>query len=138
MKIYLASPYSDTNTLVMELRFMQAAEAGALILRASREVVPVNVFVPIAHSHPIAEYGTLEHCDHDLWLAQDQAFMDWADVMIIVDLPGWNKSVGVAFEHGYMLASGKPIVHMKGLTFEDAKFALRMADLKLKSLRRKS
>ena len=139
MKIYLASPYSHENHSVMHTRYELAAAAGSCLLVASKQLgIPIKLFVPIVHSHPIAVYGHLEQCDHDLWLDQDREFMDWADVLVILDLNGWNESIGVQYEYGYMAGQKKPIVHMKEVSDQAAGSAIRMAELKLKMLRRKA
>ena len=91
-KVYLASPYSHPFEPVKEQRFLQAAKyAGELHRRG------IIFFSPICHSHPIAEAGEFDGT-FGSWELLDYAFIDWADVIIVLGLEGWEKSVGIRHE----------------------------------------
>jgi nucleoside 2-deoxyribosyltransferase len=94
IKIYLASPYSDPDHIpvVEEGRFQAACRKAAEIMEAG-----YIVFSPIAHSHPIAKYGDLPK-DINYWKETDQCFIEWADEVWFLMIPGWMESKGMALE----------------------------------------
>ena len=69
----------------------------------------MNVYSPIAHTHPLALYGNLDPLDHLIWLPFDQAMMNAADVLLIAHMQGWQESYGIAHEIEYFETAGKPI-----------------------------
>lgn len=101
---YLASPYSHPSADVREGRFNDACVAAAALLRAG-----VNTFSPIAHSHPIATIGGIDP-HHECWYGYDLAYLPFCAGMIVLMLPGWEDSRGVAREIAEMQAAGKPVV----------------------------
>ena len=50
--IYLASPYSHPDPKVREARWREACRTAAFLMKGGQ-----FVFSPIAHRHPIAEFG---------------------------------------------------------------------------------
>lgn len=90
--IYLASPYSNPDPLIMRLRFEQAMYATAVLLREG-----YIVFSPILNSHPIAEIHELPK-DWDYWKTVDEVFISRCDELWILMLDGWRESVGVGEE----------------------------------------
>lgn len=89
--VYLASPYTHPDLAVRIARFDAAALAAAEIIKAG-----LNVFSPIVHSHPLVPHGlngdwkTWEAIDHD-WIAR-------CDEVWVLELRGWERSVGVRAE----------------------------------------
>jgi nucleoside 2-deoxyribosyltransferase len=104
--VYMASPYSNALPSVREERFKDACRAAAWFMGKG-----VQVFSPIAHTHPIAEFGLPK--GWDFWQTYDMAFLKACDGLIVLTLRGWNKSVGVKAEIGIMEAMGKPIEYWK-------------------------
>lgn len=112
---YLASPYSYKHedkavvNKILDARFRQVSADAADLIRAG-----LRVFSPIAHTHPIAEYGTIDHGDHTIWLPADKAIFSRCNGIIVDMLPGWDKSYGVgeelrwAEEHGMVIAYYTP------------------------------
>jgi len=98
---YLASPYSCHDPAVRELRYRQAVQATAYLIR--RGLVP---FSPIVHSHPIAILGGDLAGDWSFWRRQDEMFMDACGGIVVLMLPGWRESVGVKAEIQYMADQG--------------------------------
>jgi hypothetical protein len=104
--VYLASPYS---------RFpggMVAAFTEACVSAAALIDHGVPVFSPIAHSHPIADMGSLDATSHDLWLAADAPMMHHAAALIVLKIDGWQDSVGVAAEINAFKAAGKRVLYL--------------------------
>lgn len=103
--IYLASPYSDDDPGVKEFRFDAACIAAATLMRMG-----LIIFSPIAHTHPIARHGLPG--DWGFWNNFDLAFLRICHSMIVLQLPGWDQSVGVKAEVGLIDEMGKPIVYL--------------------------
>lgn len=91
---YLASPYSDPSPIVRHQRFEAACRVAGRLMKQG-----VCVFSPIAHSHPIEQCfddGVKE--GHAFWLQQDFAVLEKCAKLIVLTLPGWEASRGVAAE----------------------------------------
>jgi len=105
--IYLASPYTHPEKEVRRLRFDIACAAAAHLMRSGRVV-----FSPIAHSHPIHFHG-LDGMDHGFWMRQDGPLLDAADSVVVLMLPGWDTSAGVAWEIDRAIEAGKPVEYLR-------------------------
>jgi len=95
---YLASPYQNpddkTDWAYCNVRFHEVCIAAAKLMAKGHVL-----FVPIAHSHPIADHLPPEvRNSHDFWLKQDFALLAMADRLIVLQLHQWKRSVGVAKE----------------------------------------
>lgn len=102
--IYLASPYSSLKGAVRRWRFKRACQAAAFFMRQG-----LHVFSPIAHSHPIVVCDALLPKDWPFWETQDRWYIDRADEVRVLMLPGWGDSVGVAAEIEIATRLGKPV-----------------------------
>ena len=103
---YLCSPYGHPDPAVRERRFQQAAEAAAYLMRRG-----LIVFSPIAHTHPIAQYGLPK--GWSFWKQYDEIFMDIClGGIVVLKLPGWESSVGVQAEIAYMRAKRRPVEYL--------------------------
>jgi len=90
--IYLGCPYSHPDPAIVQKRFEYVTRvAGALMKRG------YVVFSPITHSHPIAMLekmpGTWE-----FWAEQDLHILALCDELHVLELPGWQQSVGLRAE----------------------------------------
>lgn len=109
---YLASPYTyksddpERVKRVLELRFRQVSADAADLIRAG-----LRVFVPISHTHPIAEHGGIDHGDHTIWLPADKPIHERCDGIIVDMIPGWNTSDGIAQELEWSAQHGKIIAY---------------------------
>jgi hypothetical protein len=90
--VYLACPYSDPDPAICELRFEQVNSAAAVMMR-----VGLHVFSPISHCHPIAKVGALP-LGWDYWESYDRAILKTCAALVVLMLPGWDKSTGVTGE----------------------------------------
>ncbi|MGA9855097.1 MAG: DUF1937 family protein [Gammaproteobacteria bacterium] len=100
---YLASPYTKYP------RGIDAAFGDVCALAAPLIRTGVNVFSPIAHSHPIAVNGGHDPLDQDFWKEIDAIFLDKCDVLIVAHMDGWKESRGIAHEIEVFERAGKPI-----------------------------
>lgn len=111
-RVYLATPY----TLFPDGHAAAHAEAS----RIAGELVAegVRAFSPIAHSHSLCQHADLDPLDHELWLEQDEAWMEICCAMVIVEFEGWENSFGIAQEADYFRAAKKPIHRLDPKTME--------------------
>lgn len=100
--IYLASPYSDPSLGVMESRFLAACRAASRLMRLGR-----LVFSPVAHTHPIAQYGL--PLGWDYWERFDRWYIERCDEVVVLTLAGWEDSKGVQAEMKIARELGKPV-----------------------------
>ena len=90
--IYLACPYSDKDRSVRISRFKAANRAAGKLMNKG-----LYVFSPISHTHPIAEECKLP-IGWEYWQGYDRKCLSNCKKMIILKLPGWKNSKGVAGE----------------------------------------
>lgn len=101
--IYLASPYSHPSPAIVDHRFEQACLAVADLVR--RGEVPYS---PIVHFHPVAIRQHLPG-DFAYWQRVNFQMLSRAERMMILELDGWDTSIGVAAETDYALANNIPV-----------------------------
>ena len=107
--VYLACPYSHASMDVRLRRFEASAHAAADLIHRG-----MFVYSPITMTHPIdlvmaAEGDTM---GSDYWCDFDEAFMRVCSEMIILTIPGWQDSRGIAREAKFFEEAGKPIRYM--------------------------
>ncbi len=66
-----------------------------------------SVYCPIAHSHPLCEYGLAS--DWQFWQEHDLKFLNACDELVVLQLDGWQQSVGIQAEIAAARALGKPV-----------------------------
>lgn len=99
---YVASVYTQ-DPEGPEHAFDNASKAGAWLVKQG-----VHVMVPIAHSHPISRHLPKELNTHDVWMKQDFPLVANAKGIILVEMPGFEKSKGMTMEAAWCKAWGKP------------------------------
>ena len=102
---YLATPYSKFPR-GLDVAFELASEYASRFVNAR-----IPIFCPIAHTHPIAVFGHMDLHDLDMWLSADAPFMDAAGGLIVVQMDGWDVSVGITAEIAAFEKAGKPILY---------------------------
>lgn len=91
--IYLASPYSKYPEGRQKAYELVCKKAAKLMLEGH------TIFCPIAHSHPIEEFGMGGKIQEgDFWLNQDFAVLYNCVELWVYKMPGWDNSYGVAKE----------------------------------------
>lgn len=105
---YLATPYTN-HPDHLDAAHAVACKNAALLLDAG-----IDVYSPIAHTHPIARYVTKAHAkDHEFWQKVDRPMMEAAQGLIFVKVISWEQSAGMFKELVAFLQAGKPIVFME-------------------------
>jgi hypothetical protein len=104
-KWYLATPISTKNASLMHKRGTAAARVAGYIM--DRQDVKYLI-CPATHSIPI-EQEWPQAVDFPWYKMDEVLFMEQADGMIIANLPGWEKSVGVLREEEWFTQRDKPV-----------------------------
>jgi Domain of unknown function (DUF1937) len=112
---YLATPYSKYPNGI------DVAFRDACMLAANLISLGMKVYSPIAHTHPIAIYGSVDPFDHAIWLPLDFAIMDRCDNLLVAHMSGWEDSYGIGEEIKYFTKAGKEIYDLDVDTFEITK-----------------
>lgn len=103
---YLASPYSSTDIRVVEERFLQACRAATWLIERG-----YVVFSPIAHSHQISAHAGISTA-WEVWQPQCVGILDRADELIVLELDGWGKSIGVKAEIELAIKRDIPVLRL--------------------------
>jgi hypothetical protein len=103
---YLASPYSHPDEEIKNKRAEQAAIAAAELTRAR-----ALVFSPIVHSHALHRIAGLRGT-WDFWQKIDLDYLNHSALLVVLMLPGWKESVGVAAEIEYATRIGLPVDYL--------------------------
>lgn len=90
--IYLASPYSHEDKLIMKTRYLLALECCAVLFSKD-----ISVFSPIVHCHEIAERYNLR-TDAIFWAKYNMDMLRRSDGLYVLSIEGWERSRGVAYE----------------------------------------
>jgi hypothetical protein len=105
--LYLASPYSSPDPAVRQARY----EANRTMV-AHLACKGYIVYSPIVHFHPVAVAHQLP-TEFAFWQAQNRGMIDHADSLYVLQLEGWNSSIGVASELQYAAELGLPCIFIK-------------------------
>lgn len=108
---YLASPYTKYHEGV-DAAFSAVCKQAAFLKNNG-----IDVFSPIAHSHPISVHGQLGSyspgdSEYQNLLEWDKKFIDRCDGIIVCMMDGWQESYGVKWEMEQFSKQGKPIFYM--------------------------
>jgi hypothetical protein len=98
---YLASPYSHDDPQVVTWRYEKLKTVVA-------NLVDQNFFIfsPILHWHPVAVDHKLP-TSFEFWQSYNFHMIDVCDAMFVLQLPGWDTSIGVQAEIEYCRSKDK-------------------------------
>jgi Domain of unknown function (DUF1937) len=102
---YLATPYEKYPHGID-----QACE-DAEIAAAAMIDAGYLVYCPIPHFHRIAKLTRKEPLIS--WLHMQIPYMEIARTLVVVMMPEWHESKGIAFEREYFEMHGKPIRYLR-------------------------
>lgn len=110
--VYLASPYSHKDPFVREWRYLRTMrELGRLLRRG------LIVYSPIVHCHELAKIADLPR-DAKFWERYNFRMIDAASQLLVLMLPGWEESVGIADEVKHAEETKKHILYIEESTDE--------------------
>jgi hypothetical protein len=101
--IYLALPYTSSDSSVVDKRFHDACEAYSILVQKGSIVL-----CPILMSHPVALKYDLPG-DWEFWKEIDLAYLHICSSMYVLTLEGWEISVGVTAEITEAQRLGMPV-----------------------------
>ncbi len=106
-RVYLASPYTHPDPAVRTRRARAVSRAAACLMRRGE-----IVYSPVSMGHAIAEAAPELPHDFEWWQHQCMPYLEWADELIVLRLPGWAESRGVKEEIAEARKRGIPITYM--------------------------
>lgn len=101
--IYLASPYTHKDQLIMKTRFLLAEQVTARLLHRRSWV-----YSPIVHCHELALRYHLP-TDFAYWRDYNFAMLRRCDTLYVLFIPGWEESLGVTEEIKFAQTAGIPV-----------------------------
>lgn len=108
MFTYLASPYTPHAGESVQDRVDAACLHAARMMDAGDAV-----FSPIAHSHYVADHlSDDKRMDHEFWMRQDLAILQAAAKVVVLRLPAWERSKGIAREIAEAQRLGIPVEYI--------------------------
>jgi hypothetical protein len=90
--VYVATPYSKHPEGHRSAWIDACRAAGQLIASG------IPALSPIAHSHPVAMKSGIDPTDHELWMKADAPLLWRSACVLVVKMPSWEISRGVAEE----------------------------------------
>ena len=90
--IYIASPYSHRNKEIVEERYQAVMKYEIHLIKKH-----FITYSPIVHCHNMAKIGGLP-TDAAYWMSRNFAMIKSARELHVLQLPGWNGSIGVNAE----------------------------------------
>ena len=104
-RIYLATPYSDKSKRIMIWRYLAATAATARLLSEGN-----LVYSPITHGHHLPAFADLP-ADFEFWRQHCLSFLEhWATELRVLQIRGWQESIGVQAEIAFATEHGIPVV----------------------------
>lgn len=104
--VYLASPYTDPDPLVRQMRYLAAASTLRTLL-----LNRVWTYSPIVHCHELSQIWGMPH-DAAFWLEYDSLMIERAHSVAVLTLAGWERSSGVKGEILLATNLGKPVTYI--------------------------
>lgn len=90
--IYLASPYSHKDPLIVKTRFLLVEQCTAALIKQGH-----LVWSPIVHCHEMASRHGMP-TDAEFWKLYNFDFIRRADGLFLLTIDGWKESKGVKME----------------------------------------
>jgi len=104
--LFLSCPYSDPSEAVRRARYDEAVKAAADLMRRGHFVL-----CPVIMNHPVeAELLAQElSCPSGYWKLLEALLANVSSELVLLQLPGWQESRGVAREIALFSSLYKPI-----------------------------
>ena len=105
--IYLASPYSDPDPAVVLFRYQETRR-----YTAERIYEGYAIFSPIVHCHELA-MNYLLPTEFSFWQTYNQALLRQSLALWVLQLDGWENSLGVVNEIKFAQKYNIPVSYVK-------------------------
>lgn len=107
--IYLGSPYNHPDEDVRQKRFEEVIEAAAALFMDGS-----MVYTPIGHGHPIQQImpESKDKLAWEFWQKFDERILKSCDCLVVLQIEGWDKSVGLKAEVVFAALNGIPVYAM--------------------------
>lgn len=105
--IYIGSPYSHSEKIVMEENFKRVSRLAAKLCAEG-----VVAFSPITYGHTLLDFHEMPHT-WDFWQNFCITFLDHADKLVVYKMPGWENSKGLAAEIEYAKENNIPVEYIE-------------------------
>lgn len=102
---YIASPYTHSDSKVQAQRVSDVAKVVKHIALEWKGIVP---FSPVLYTSTLVCDGMQDVPGG--WYHFDLSFLRKADVLMILELEGWESSIGIAIEKAFAESRGLRIV----------------------------
>ncbi|HEV2523635.1 MAG TPA: DUF1937 family protein [Gammaproteobacteria bacterium] len=99
---YLGTPYSDPDPAIRKFRERAVTQMAFDLLKQN-----IHVYSPITHNMPIDRLGIFG--DYQTWLDFDHGMLSRCNKLLVLKLPGWETSKGLAAEIAFAKIIGLPI-----------------------------
>lgn len=107
--IYVASPYSDPDAAVRQVRAEAVARFTARMM-----ALGYMAWSPIVHGHALAEHvPEAQREAHRFWMQHCSSMLKKADALVVLQLDGWLESRGVQWEIAEALGRGLPTIDVE-------------------------
>lgn len=103
---YLAAPYSSTQIHIRDRRYNQISFVAAQLMKRGE-----LIFSPITSCHHLAIDYELPY-DADYWLRYNLTFLKRCDRLLVLQLEGWEDSVGLRNEIAFATEYNIPIEYV--------------------------
>ena len=101
--IYIGSPYTHSDKIVMNNRYNSVLAITADLLNRGFHVIS-----PIVHCHPLSVKYNLKG-DFEFWKKYNFALLSKCDILLVVPLNDWVKSVGLKAEIEFAQDNNIPV-----------------------------
>lgn len=109
---YLASPYTalgfkkKDKARIMIKRFKEVSDITIVLLNKG-----LYIFSPIAYNHPMTRFNL--PTNWGFWEGFDKSFLErCSPTLLVLTLPGWEKSVGVTAEIKFAKQLGFEVLYL--------------------------
>ena len=100
---YLASPYSNSDPLIKEQRYLSVVYYGSLLTKMGYTLIePIGMSVPASQKFDLPD-------GYEFWKERDRLFISRCDGIMVMQMPGVDESVGVQDEIKYAKSLGLPV-----------------------------
>jgi len=108
--VYLGCPYSmgeTSNADDRSLRYEQVTRAANILFRSG-----LNVYSPITHHHQVQKHRPTKMTTRE-WLQLDFGYLRHCEMLFVLKLDGWEKSLGLISEIEFAKDNQIPIVYVE-------------------------